>query len=192
MGARVECKREGPDGQVAHQVRTVLQIAANQDTDVLANNQVIHAAQRGRLGMVPSVLNGNRCLPERHADRNVVHRKLEPHGIWDDNLVPVKVVLILDEQFEGVGLLLGLLSSLIGDCAGHVVITVAVAVDVGQYLVIAKEQVANHRIDDAGTDVEHQLVILHGHVSMQRIARLDLVRKVLLFVGFRQVLVEHP
>ncbi|CAK9866050.1 unnamed protein product [Sphagnum jensenii] len=148
MGARVECEREGPDGQVAHQVRDVLQIAADQDTDVLANNQVVHAAKPGRLGMVPGVLDGNHCLFERHVDRDVVHRELEPHGIWDDNLVPVKVVLILDEQFEGVGLLLGLLGGLLGDCAGHVVIIVVVAVGVGQYLVVAEEQVANDRIDN--------------------------------------------
>jgi hypothetical protein len=92
MGAWVECKQEGPDGQVAHQVRDVLQITTDQDTDVLANDQVIHAAQRGRLGMVLSVLDGSRCLPEWHANRNVVHRELEPHGIWDDNLVPIRVV----------------------------------------------------------------------------------------------------
>ncbi len=100
----------------------------------------------------------------------MVHRELEPHGIWDDNLVPVRVVLILDEQFEGIGLLLGLLGGLLSDCAGHV----AVAVDVGQYLVVAEEQVTNDRIDDAGNGVEHQLVVLHGHVPMQRIGRLDL------------------
>ncbi len=64
MGAQVECEREGLDGQVAHQVRDVLQIAADQDTDVLANDQVVHVAQRGRLGMVPGVLDGSRCLPE--------------------------------------------------------------------------------------------------------------------------------
>jgi len=64
MGARVECEREGPDGQVAHQVRDVLQIAADQDTDVLANDQVVHAIQRGHLGMVPGMLDGSRCLPE--------------------------------------------------------------------------------------------------------------------------------
>ncbi len=68
MGARVKCEREGLDGQVAHQVRDVLQIVADQDTDILANDQVIHAAQRGRLGMVPRVLDGSCCLPERHAD----------------------------------------------------------------------------------------------------------------------------
>jgi hypothetical protein len=60
----------------------------------------------------------------------------------------VRVVLILDEQFEGVGLIFG-------DCVGHVIIIIAVAVRVGQYLVIAEEQVANDRIGDAGTNVEH-------------------------------------
>ncbi len=64
MGARVECEREGPDGHVAHQVRDVLQIAADQDMDVLANHQVVHATQRGRLGMVPGMLDGSRYLPE--------------------------------------------------------------------------------------------------------------------------------
>ncbi len=118
----------------------------------------------------------------------MVHRELELHGIWDDNLVPVRVVLILNKQFEGVGLLRGLL----GDCAGHVVVTIAVGVGVGQYLVIAEEQVANDCIDDAGIVVEHQLVVLHGHVPMQRSGRLDLAREVLLLVGFRQVLVERP
>jgi len=118
----------------------------------------------------------------------VVHRELEPHGIWDDNLVLIRVILILDEQFEGVGLLLGLL----GDCTGHIVITVAIVVGVGQYLIVVEEQVANDRIDDAGTDVEHQLVVLHGHVPMQCIGRLDLAREVLLLVGFQQVLVERP
>ncbi len=100
----------------------------------------------------------------------MVYRELEPHGIWDDNLVLVRVVLILDEQFEGVGLLLGLL----GNCASHIIITVAVPVGIGQYLVVAEEQVANGHIDDASTDVEHQLVVLHGHVRMQRIGWLDL------------------
>ncbi len=100
------------------------------------------------------------------------------------------MVLILDEQFEGVGLLLGLLSGLLGDCAGHVVVTIAVVVGVGQYFVVAEEQVANDRIDDAGTDVKHQLVVLHGHVPMQRIGRLDLAREVLFLVSFRQVLVK--
>jgi hypothetical protein len=55
-----------------------------------------------------------------------------------------------------------------------------------------EEQVANDRIDNAGTDVEHQLVVLHGHVPMQRIGRLDLAREVLLLVGFQQVLVKRP
>ncbi len=64
MGVRIECEREGPDGQVVHQVRNVRQIAADQDTDVLANDQVVHATQRGRLGMVPGMLDGSRCLPE--------------------------------------------------------------------------------------------------------------------------------
>ncbi len=135
MGVRGRCEREGPDGQVAHQVRDVLQIAADQDTDVLANDQVVHAAQRGCLSMVPGVLDGSRCSHERLADRDVVHRELELHGIWDDNLVPIRVVLILDEQFEGIGLLLGLF----GDCAGHVIVTIAVAVGVGQYLVVVEE-----------------------------------------------------
>ncbi len=118
----------------------------------------------------------------------MVHRELKPHGIWDDNLVLIRFVLILDEQFEGVGLLLGLL----GVCVGYVVVTVAVAIGVGQYLIVVEEQVANDRIDDAGIDVKHQLVILHGHMPMQRIGRLDLAREVLLLVGFRQVLVERP
>jgi len=85
--------------------------------------------------MVLSVLDGSHCLLERHADRDVVHRKLKPHGIWDDNLVPVMVVLILDEQFEGIGFLL----LLFGDCVGHVVITIVVTVGVGQYLVVAEK-----------------------------------------------------
>ncbi len=96
----------------------------------------------------------------------MVHRELEPHGIWDDNLVPVRVVLILHEQFEGVGLLLGRLGGLLDDCIGHVIVTVTVIIGGGQYLVITEEQVANDRIDDAGTNVEHQLVVLHGHVPM--------------------------
>jgi hypothetical protein len=41
-----------------------LQIAVDEDTDVLANDQVVHAAQRGRFGMVPGVLDGSRCLLE--------------------------------------------------------------------------------------------------------------------------------
>jgi hypothetical protein len=48
----------------------------------------------------------------------------------------------------------------------HVIVIVTVTVGGGQYLVIAEEQVANDRIDDAGTNVEHQLVVLHGHVPM--------------------------
>ncbi len=116
--------------------------------------------------MVLGVLDGSRCLPERHADRNVVHRELKPHAIWDDNLVPIRVVLIFDDQFEGVGLLLGLLGNLLGNCVGHVVVIIAFAIGVSQYLVVVEEQVANDHIDDAGIDVKHQLVVLHSHVSM--------------------------
>jgi len=64
MGVRVECERKGRDEQFAHQVQDVLQIIADQDMDVLANDQVVHAAERGHLGMVPGVLDGSRYLPE--------------------------------------------------------------------------------------------------------------------------------
>jgi len=44
--------------------RLSLTIAVDSDTDVLANDQVFHVAQRGPLSMVPGMLDGNRCLPE--------------------------------------------------------------------------------------------------------------------------------
>jgi len=59
------------------------------------------------------------------------HRELKLHGIWDDNVVPIRVVLILNEQFEGIGLLLGLLGGLLGDCVGHIIIIIVVVDGVG-------------------------------------------------------------
>uniref|UniRef100_M4BX46 Uncharacterized protein n=1 Tax=Hyaloperonospora arabidopsidis (strain Emoy2) TaxID=559515 RepID=M4BX46_HYAAE len=123
-----------------------------QDADVLTNDHVVHAGQFGRLGMVPGVLDGGRCLPERHADRHVVHRKLEPHDVLDDDLVPIKIVLILEEQLQGLGLLIGLLGGLLDDRVGHVVVTVGV----GKHLFVTKNQVANDFVDDAGADVVGQ------------------------------------
>ena len=159
VGACVELEREGPHGHVTHHIRYFLQRGSDQEADVLANDHVVHAGQFGRLGMVPGVLDDVLCLPKRHADRYVVHRKLEPHDVFDDDLVPIRIVPILDKQIQGVGLLVGLLGGLLGDRVGHVVVTVVVTVGVGKHLFVTKEQVANDCVDDTGVDVVVQRVV---------------------------------
>ncbi len=55
-------------------VGNLLQRNGDQDAHVLANDQIVHASQLGRFGAVLGMLDRNRHLPERHANRNVVHR----------------------------------------------------------------------------------------------------------------------
>ena len=116
--------------------------------------------------VLPSWYDGGHCLPERHADRHEIHRKLEPHDVLDDDLVPIKIVLILEEQLQGLGLLIGLLGGLLDDRVGHVVVTVVITVGVGKHFFVTKEQVANDRVDDADADVLGQRVVLQLHVAM--------------------------
>ncbi len=74
-------------------VGNLLQRDGNQDAHVLADDQIVHANQFGCIGVVFGVLDCNRCLPKWHADRDVVHRQLEAHYVFDGH--DVSVILLI-------------------------------------------------------------------------------------------------
>jgi hypothetical protein len=112
---------------------------------------------------------------------------LIPQHVLDEDLVPTRVVLLCDEECHRVDLMLGLFGGHFGDRFGLVIVAVVV-----EHLFVAKEHVADDRVEDAGTDAKCQRVAGKVHVMMQGIDQLGLIMKVLLLVGVGQRLVELP
>ncbi len=61
--------------------------------DVLADNQIVHAGQLGRFGVVLGMLDHSRCLSKRHVDQDVVHRQLKVHYVFDGHNVSVILLI---------------------------------------------------------------------------------------------------
>lgn len=104
MGAAVASQRHGPHRIIVEHLGNLLQRGGDKDADVLSDDLVVNPSQLGSLGAILCMLDGSRCLTERHADRDVVHGQLKSHDILDNDCV-MRIVFILDKQLHGVCLL---------------------------------------------------------------------------------------
>ncbi len=73
VGVAVTSQQHGPQGIIIEHVGDLLQRGGDKDADVLFDDQVVNPNQLGSLGAILRMLDGSRCLTERHVDRNVVH-----------------------------------------------------------------------------------------------------------------------
>jgi hypothetical protein len=95
---------------------------------------------------------------------------------------------------HGVLLLLLLLDELLANpiCDVLLVLIVLAIVNVVELLIIAKEQVANNRFDDIGTNGELKRVNIQVEVMVEHVGELDAPNKILLLLINRQALIFHP